>query len=279
MKTIATLLTVFNRKNQTLQCLQNLFAQVLQLDYSLDVYMVNDGCTDGTPDAVQKQFPEVNIIEGNGNLFWNRGMHLAWQTAAQKKNYDYFLWLNDDTILKNNALQTLLQTSVIKNNNSIIVGTTSGVNNPNKITYGGCHFKGGLLQPNNQIQICDYFNGNIVLFPQRVYQKVGTNDPIFRHALGDFDYGLRAKKEGIKSFVAPGIIGQCDEHETLSTWCNPQKTFKERRKAFRSPLGQNPEEFFIFRKRHNNIVIACFHYFTNHLRLLIPSFWKIKKLL
>lgn len=110
MQTIAVLLTVFNRKDKTLKCLQHLFNQLPIEGYSIDVYLTDDGCTDGTPEAVKEQYPQVNIIHGDGNLFWNRGMYTAWEKAAQK-GYDFYLWLNDDTILLPNALSKLLISS------------------------------------------------------------------------------------------------------------------------------------------------------------------------
>ena len=73
MKSIAVLLTVFNRKEKTLQCLGNLYKQLPIQGYSVDIYLTNDGCTDGTPEAIAQKFPEVNIIHSKGNLFWNRG--------------------------------------------------------------------------------------------------------------------------------------------------------------------------------------------------------------
>lgn len=49
MKSIAVLLTVFNRKEKTLHALQNLFAQQLPEGVALEKYVVDDGCTHGTP--------------------------------------------------------------------------------------------------------------------------------------------------------------------------------------------------------------------------------------
>ena len=46
-------------------------------------------------EAVGKMFPQVHIIKGDGNLFWNRGMYMAWQAAIKEKDYDFYLWLND----------------------------------------------------------------------------------------------------------------------------------------------------------------------------------------
>ena len=75
MKHIAVLMTVYNRREKTLKCLRNLFNQRIPTDFSLDVYLTNDGCKDGTPEALRSEFPQVRIIEGDGSLFWNRGMH------------------------------------------------------------------------------------------------------------------------------------------------------------------------------------------------------------
>ena len=113
MKKIAVLLTVFNRKTKTLECLQRLYALFPVEGYKIDIYLTDDGCTDGTPEAIKLQFPQVNIIHGDGDLYWNRGMYKAWQEAA-KKNYDFYLWLNDDTFVYSNLFSTILETSKIK---------------------------------------------------------------------------------------------------------------------------------------------------------------------
>lgn len=40
-------------------------------------------------------------------------MYTAWQEAA-KKDYDFYLWLNDDTFVYPNMLSTLLQAALNK---------------------------------------------------------------------------------------------------------------------------------------------------------------------
>ncbi|ANH80634.1 glycosyl transferase [Niabella ginsenosidivorans] len=273
MKSIAVLLTVHNRKTQTLQCLRHLFAQQDVEDYQREVYLTDDGCTDGTAQAVAGLYPAVHIVKGNGALFWNGGMYKAWQAAAKAKHHDFYLWLNDDTTLHTDALSVLLHTAAQLQHRCIIVGTTAAGNN-NAITYGGRNRKNGLIIPADTWQPCDFFNGNIVLIPDYVFAKVGMNDPVFRHALGDFDYGLRAAGMGMKSYVAPGILGVCDSHEKRPVWCDPEKPLAKRWKAFRTPLGLNPEEYFIFERRHNGLFKAMFHYCTNHLRVFLPELWK-----
>ncbi|MDR0606041.1 MAG: glycosyltransferase family 2 protein [Bacteroidales bacterium] len=276
MKTIVVLITVHNRKEQTLKCLTSLFNCILPEEYRFDVFLVDDGSTDGTSDAVKEKFPQVNIIQGSGNLFWNRGMHLAWETAAKTFDYDYYLWLNDDTLLYTYAIEELITCSESENNQKIICGSTCAINDKQKITYGGKSFKRGLIFPNGKKQVCDYFNGNLVLIPQYVYKKVGMNDTTFHHALGDHDYGLRAKRLGIVSIVSPSILGECDGHKELTAWCNPQTPVLRRLKLLYSPSGNHPFEFFKYENRHNGLVKACFHLFTNHLRAICPVLWRNK---
>jgi GT2 family glycosyltransferase len=165
-------------------------------------------------------------------------------------------------------------TSESENNQRIICGSTCAINDKQKITYGGKSLKQGLIIPNGEKQTCDYFNGNIVLIPKHVYIIVGMNDSIFHHALGDYDYGLRAKKSGIESIVSSSILGECEEHKELSAWCNPQIPIWQRLKLLYSPAGNHPFEFFKYENRHNGLIKACFHFFTNHLRAIMPVLWK-----
>ena len=272
---IAVLITVHNHKEKTLACLNALFNCLLPDNHIIEVFLVDDNSSDGTCQVVKEQFPQVKIIMGAGNLFWNGGMRLAWKTAASQYDYDHYLWLNNDVTLYPNAIHELIMVSESEHHQKNVSGSTCATNDQNKITYGGRILKdGALVMPNGQKQHCDYFNGNIVLIPSYVYATIGTNDPIFRHALGDFDYGLRAQKSGIYSLVTPHFLGTCDEHDAFASWCNPETSLFKRLKSLYSPLGNHPVEFFRYTRRHSGIHKAIFYFFTNHLRAICPSLWK-----
>lgn len=272
MKTIAALLTVFNRKKTTLRCLDNLFKQAIPEGYSLDVYLTNDGCTDGTPEAVREQFPQVNIIDGDGNLFWNRGMWTAWDRAFKTKDYDFYLWLNDDTFLYGGAVEKLLATSQKYNNQAIIVGATESLDKTHT-TYGGRNDK-GIPEVNGSDAKCVTFNGNIVLFPKYVYDIIGNMDPYYRHSAGDTDYGFTATKRGIAIYQDGEHLGACDEHPTLSNWCNPEIPLRKRWKALHRPNGQPPKELFHLESKFYGVMRATFHYFTTYLHCIFPQLWE-----
>src|ERR1039458_788534 len=82
-KCIAVLITCHNRQPRTLKCLDILLKQDLPTGLRLDIYLVDDGSSDGTSDAVREAFPEVHVIPGDGSLFWSGGMCVAWQYAAK----------------------------------------------------------------------------------------------------------------------------------------------------------------------------------------------------
>lgn len=271
MKTVAVLLTVFNRKNKTLECLKHLYHQLPIQGYQVNVYLTDDGCTDGTPEAVVSQYPKVHIIHGSGNLFWNRGMYTAWQEAA-KKDYDFYLWLNDDTNVYSNMLISLLNASSIKEDKSIIVGATKSLDGEN-ITYGGRLSNGKIPTPDGELTPVSHFNGNIVLVPRYVYNKLGNLDYYFTHSKGDFDYGLRASKVGIEMYQVGEYLGECDLHDTLDRWCNPDVPLIQRWKMLYRPNGMPPKETFYLERRHGSFFIATFHYITIHIRCLLPSLW------
>lgn len=268
---IAVLLTVHNRKSKTLKCLQLLYSQRLLEDYQINVYLTDDGCSDGTPEAIRELFPQVHIIPGDGNLYWNRGMYNAWKEAA-KEDYDFYLWLNDDTFVYSNMLSTLIQASKCKNHQAIIVGATQSTNHQQP-TYGGRLRNGKIPEPNGKLIPVHHFNGNIVLVPKFVFQKLGNLDYYFTHSKGDFDYGLRAGKAGIEIFQADVFLGECELHESLDKWCNPEVPFKQRWKMLHRPNGMPPKETFHLEKRHIGLASAIFHYFTIYLRCIIPQLW------
>lgn len=262
---------------KTLACLDSLFQAALPDNFAVEVFLVDDKSTDGTADLVKKNYPQVNIIQGDGNLYWNRGMNLAWQTASEKLNYDFYLWLNDDVVLDRDFILNLINDyNNAGDSNTIIAGACKS--EKGNVTYSGYSDlrKKKILSPSGKIQQCEYFNGNVVLISNEVVKRVGLLDPIFHHGQGDFDYGLRANKLGVKSYVSSHFTGVCEKHHELPQWCNPRYSFVERWKSFNSPLGGRPKSTLIFQKRYVGLATALFHYFTIHIRLVIPKIWTRK---
>jgi len=260
---IATLITCHNRKKKTLACLDALFKNVLPVDCSLEVILVDDGSTDGTEHAVRECFTQVNIIKGDGNLFWNRGMHKAFARALEI-GFDGYLWLNDDTALYPTALEHLIDTwreqTLATGIEAIYVGSTQ---NPQtgQLTYGGVirhsflkPFRFSLVQPGEVPLECHTMNGNCVFVPQQIAVRLGNLEPHFAHAMGDTDYGLRAGQAGIKVLVVPGFVGVCDKNPATGSFNDRSLPAHERWKKMMQPKGLPPASWLVFTRRHGGFL-------------------------
>ncbi len=102
------LMACYNRKKTTLACLGALFTQQLPAGLSFDVVLLDDASPDGTAAAVALQFPQVHLLAGDGQLYWNGGMRRAWLHAlALFPKASAFIWLNDDVLPDADALARL----------------------------------------------------------------------------------------------------------------------------------------------------------------------------
>jgi GT2 family glycosyltransferase len=250
---IAVLLTAHNRKIKTLAALDALYGQVgLLTSTQTDVYLVDDGSIDHTSAAIAECFPQVRLLQGTGKLYWNGGMRLAFGEAL-KEGYDHYLWLNDDTTLFPSAVGKLLDAATRLGDRAIIVASTQDPNT-GQLTYGGVRrlhrwrpLKFTMVAPVDNPVPVETMNGNCVLIPQAVAQKVGNLDPAFTHGLGDFDYGLRARKLGIEIYIVHGYCGYCQRNPLLDVKEFP---LGERWKKIFSPHGLPPREWAVFAQRY-----------------------------
>ena len=252
------MLTCHNRVAKTIACLSSLQA----INFNSDIYLVDDGSEDGTSKIVNKLYPNVNIILGNGNLFWNRGMYTAWKEAI-KYNYDYYLWLNDDVELYPIFFKELIECEKLGGGACIISGLIENFDKT-KILYGGSDQDKNLIQANGKLQKIKYMNGNVVLVPKIVVNKIGILDPTFHHDLGDVDYGLNAWEHGIKIFSTriPIAAGYSNNFCRVRKW---NSNIIGRFKKLYSPLGSNPNLNFYYRKKHFGVINAVSYYIYLHL--------------
>lgn len=278
---IAVLMTCHNRKAKTLACLEALSKQSFQDDNpqanSIVVYLVDDGSTDGTEEAVQANYPQIKVLQGTGQLFWNGGMRLAFAEAI-KSDYDYYLCLNDDTILYPDALTNLLKASrqlIAQGNDCSVV--VASVQDPQSgiLSYGGLvranrlhPLKFKVVEPGESIKPCSTFNGNCILIPRSVMQKVGNLDPNFIHSTGDLDYGLRVGQQGGSVWLAPGFLGSCEYNPLRhQAWDKSGLTLWERWQKINQPLGLPLREWKVFARRHAGALWGIY-WLLPYIRLL-----------
>jgi GT2 family glycosyltransferase len=277
---IAVLITCHNRRDITVACVSALQKQENSFEFSLAIYVVDDGCTDGTADALSS-YQNVRVIKGDGNLFWVRGMHLAF-AEAMKGSHDGYLWLNDDIVLDPDALHRLLKSyeqlvqSIGKE--VIVVGSTRDPDS-SETTYGGARQMSRMrpltfeqaVPGNVEIEI-DTFQGNFVYIPEQTARLVGNIDAGFLHKGGDTDYGLRARAAGVRIWLMPGTIGTCPLNPAKHKWRAPGVGIRERWQYTWSPNGIPWFQWGRFARRHGGPLWLLYALWP-YRRLVWPS-WR-----
>lgn len=266
---IAVILTCFNRKAKTLSCLEHLYAAQKvynsqnKQNINLAVYLTDDGCTDGTADAVKTTFPnqEIHIQRSNGDLFWARGMNFSWQEAVKAPTkWDYFLMLNDDTNMTEDCFLELFTTQQYSikttGKKALVSGIIASKENHEEVTYGGevllTKFTAKLrrLTPTGEPQRCDMTNANILMVPRSLFDKIGFFYP-YTHSCADSDYSVMAKRASFPVYVTSQICGYCDfDHWTKADDREKivKMTLKERKAYFNHPLHSNKDYLTMIRR-------------------------------
>ena len=257
---LTVLMACHDRRETTLRSLEALHAQEgLGVDISLRVFLLDDGCRDGTGDAVRASFPGVRVLRGNGQCYWAGGMRLAWEAALREGGAEAFLWLNDDTVLDPDALACFLRhhrEQELGNRPGILVGAArdpeTGLN-----SYSGLEFSdpGDPLQlrklpPDGTLRPCVSFNGNAVWIPESAFRILGGMDPLFVHAIGDWDYGLRAHRAGIPQWILPREIASCALNRFPGGWHARGLSLAQRYRLLLGPKGLPPRIWFAYCRRH-----------------------------
>jgi GT2 family glycosyltransferase len=249
---VAALLTCHNRREKTLSCLHRIADQNLAPDVTLQVTLVDDNSTDGTADSVNRLSPETQIIQGNGSLFWCGGMRVAWNAAA-KHDPDYYLLLNDDTLLKEDAVTSLLSICARPDMRIIAVAAIAD-SATGETSYGCWNRKTGLVPPNGSVQTCDTFNANCVLIPRAVFLEMGGFHAVYTHGMGDFDYGYQASKRGIRIILSGSHLGTCSRNSVVGTWMDRRLSRRVRFAKLQSKKGLPFKEWVIYNRRNTGWV-------------------------
>ena len=263
MLKIYAILTSHNRRESTIECFRRLAIASKKADVNLKAVLVDDGSTDGTAEAVETHFGWVKVIRGDGNLFWNRGMHLGF-AEAMKEGANAYLWVNDDTHIVEDALLRIIkiwQQLEQKLGKPVVVAGATADESTGKITYGGDIAQSRLRRftyhrvwdMNNAVE-CDVAQGNFLLIPKEVANYVGNIDPVFEHAVGDIDYTLRVRQAGFSIYVAPGIMGYCSQNPVQGTFNDKSLTLRQRWKAIMQRKGLPPRSWLHFTRRHGGVI-------------------------
>ncbi|WP_395743750.1 glycosyltransferase family 2 protein [Prosthecobacter sp.] len=183
---------VYNRKDLTLGCLDLLRWTRERADWR--VIVVDDCSTDGTAEAIREQHPQVDLVQGSGDLFWTGAMRRGMERALDL-HAEVIIWLNDDTCPDEASLLRISE--VVKQQPDMVLASQAVVNG----AVHCCHSlrRGPAPSSGGDFDVADVLAGYQVAFSRELVEKIGLpDDRRWPHYAGDSSYTHTAHKKGFK---------------------------------------------------------------------------------
>jgi GT2 family glycosyltransferase len=133
---VAVLIACHNRRDKTKKCLESL-VNFFGNSFMIEVFLVDAGSSDGTPDMIKNAAIPVNLIRGDSSWFWSKSMAVGQDIIldSYSNSFDYLLWLNDDVEL-DVKLKLNWDSILFKFKNQILVGQLAQ-DYSHEMSYGG----------------------------------------------------------------------------------------------------------------------------------------------
>jgi GT2 family glycosyltransferase len=208
---VAIVTPVHNRRDITGQCLRSL-SRIKSDGLDVHVIVVDDGSTDGTSEAISREFPDVEIIEADGSLWFTEGTNVGVRQALES-DPKYILMMNDDQVFDDNFLEFLVETAEA-NPRSIVGPLLLLWDQPHKIFQvapvwntwlgGWKHWYQQTVWtvPDRPFEV-DLIVGNCVLVPSDAIKECGLMNSKRYPNFGDAEYTPRLKRAGWKLVIDP----------------------------------------------------------------------------
>jgi GT2 family glycosyltransferase len=267
---IEIVIPVHNRRDITLRCLE-LLARQAKVEFRVTV--VDDGSSDGTSEAIRQRFPTVDVLQGDGSLWWAGATNLGVKHALERTAVaPYILMLNDDVEFDSDYL-ACMELHAAANPGCLIGSLAVYGEDPSRVfwcgqaaSYRQCRY--GYVQ-RNHLSGCvtaEALPGRGMLVPTEVFKRIGLFDQrSFPQYAADFDLSLRARNAGHK------LLCCCDTAVIVSTYqTGPGSVYRS------DPISVFLRSFW--NVRSPNYLPALWRFWTRHFGVL-PFVRQVTKVL
>lgn len=231
MENIAIVIVNYNNEKDTIECLNSISRLTIK-NFNLSVVVVDNGSTSkfkiNTNDIrVKLKVQELTILVNQKNIGFSGGNNLGIKHAL-KKNNDYILLLNNDTILDKNLIEELIKVFNSDEKIGIVVpkiyfakGFEFHKDRYKKQDLGNViWYAGGKIDLKNIIgyhkgvdevdngqynrtEETDFATGCCMLVKKEVFKQIGLFDEKYFLYYEDSDFSERVKKLGFKIIYCP----------------------------------------------------------------------------
>ncbi|AMK78694.1 MULTISPECIES: glycosyltransferase family 2 protein [Methylomonas] len=212
---IIAIVVNWNGKAYLQACISSVLAELA--NYGGELLLVDNASTDGSVDFVQRNFPNVTILQTGENLGGAGGFSAGMQAALQCKKCEFIWLLDNDIVVESNALAPLLD-NLDTNPNAGAAGSQICLyNKPDTIQEIGARLTpwlGGLQQcfsgqqrlpPTEPAFEVDYLAACSILIKRSCLEQVGVFGDFFIF-YDDVEWGLRTKRAGWSLWGVPASV-------------------------------------------------------------------------
>ena len=259
---VYVIIPVHNRKQTTLNCLAHL-KQLGDLQ-RYQVVVVDDGSQDGTKSAINTFYPEVKVLEGDGNLWWTGAMALGME-YAHSQGADYFIWLNDDCFPQSQALSSIVE-FMATHPDTIASANFYTEETSDSPIYSGFKGRKSLLANPGEVIYVEGTTGWCVGIPANVFRQIGAPEVNkFPHYGGDSMYTLKATRAGFKACILGDaramLLELGDSRYDFQSYCNSDLGIVELTRSLfwdKKSLFRLPTQFFYHLARYGKLLGTFF---------------------
>jgi GT2 family glycosyltransferase len=189
-----------------------------KLDYTnIEIVLVDNGSGDGSAEKLASEFPEVRLIKNEKNLGFPGGNNVAIRDALQR-NPDYFLLLNNDTLVAPDFLSKLVKVAESDDKIGIVNPKILYFDPSDRIWFAGGYYKrwwsAAKIRGENRRDVGKYdgtteisfVTGCAFLIKTSVVRQIGLLDEVFFLGLEDLDWSVRALQAGFLAFYVGSAV-------------------------------------------------------------------------
>lgn len=192
---VAIIILNWNGWKDTIECLESVF----RIDYpNYQVIVVDNGSTDNSVVMIKKWIgkrKKIFLIQNKKNLGFAAGNNLGIK-FAMKLGADYFLILNNDTIIEPETLLELTNVLGKKKEYGVVGPSIYFYNNSNKLQFSKYKKVKKIIE---DVSI----SGCCFLIKKEIIKKIGFLDPAFFLFTEEKDFMIRAKEAGYNVLYVP----------------------------------------------------------------------------
>jgi hypothetical protein len=200
-KKIAIIIINWKKYDLTLNCIDS----VLKSSYkNFKIILIDNEAQNSFPDEINKS-EKIQIIKNQNNEGFSKANNQGIKYSI-KHGFDYVLLLNNDTLIKNDLIDSLIQQSstlnqkiiqpLILNYDGSKIWNAGGKINNFFGTFQTLEKGKGFKYFKRNRTYTDWFTGCCVLIKVEIFNHVGYFDERFFAYYEDVDYSIRLKKMG-----------------------------------------------------------------------------------